>query len=115
MLVKCSKEKTLVKRVAILLSRFVISIFWPQFWKNKTLRSNHLIKVPVQQEQGVEEVPPVDEPQVENLQVGEFSIHYFQLEGDDGDVQLQQVMVEEIEAGQGPGMSTQEFNDRFFL
>jgi hypothetical protein len=79
------------------------------------LPSNHLIKEPAQQEHGVEELLPVDEPQVENLQVGEFSIHYFQLEGDDGDVQLQQVMMEQIEAGQGPGMSTQEFNDRFFL
>ena len=77
--------------------------------------SNHLIKEPAQQEHGVEELLPVDEPQVENLQVGEVSIHYFQLEGDDGDVQLQQVMMEQIEAGQGPGMSTQEFNDRFFL
>ena len=51
-----------------------------------------------------------------NLQVGEFIfILHFQLEGDDGDVELQSVIEQQLEAGQGPGLNTQEFNDRFFL
>ena len=42
-------------------------------------------------------------------------ISHFQLEGDDADAQLQAVIQEQILAGQGPGMSTQEFNERMFL
>ena len=79
---------------------------------------NHLIKEAAEQEQaqqGVGEVPPVDEPQVRNLQVGDIFILYSQLEGDDGDVELQQVIQQQLEAGQGPGLSTQEFNARMFL
>ena len=107
----------LVTRVATLLSRFVINIFcyWSQFWTNKILLFNHLIKEPAEQEQGVGEMLLEDEPQVENLQVRQFSIFYFQLEGDDGDIELQQVIQQQMEAGQGPGMTTQEFNDRMFL
>ena len=42
-------------------------------------------------------------------------IPHFQLEGDDAEVELQAVIEEQMEAGQGPGMSTQEFNDRMFI
>lgn len=102
----------LVMRVTILLSRFITNIYFIGH------NLNRLIKEPAEQEQaqqGVGEVPPGDEPQVENLQVGEFSILYFQLEGDDGNIELQQVIQQQLEAGQGPGMSTQEFNDLMFL
>ena len=67
------------------------------------------------EQQGVGEVPPVDELQVEKFASWRVFIIYFQLEGDDGDVQLQQVIQQQIEAGQGPGLSTQEFNARMFL
>ena len=40
---------------------------------------------------------------------------YFQLIGDDGDVAVQRVIEEQLEAGQGAGLTTQEFEDRFFL
>ena len=39
----------------------------------------------------------------------------FQLAGDDGDVELQRVIQMQLEAGQGPGLSTQEFEGRMFL
>ena len=38
-----------------------------------------------------------------------------QLAGDDGDVELQQVIQIQLQAGQGPGLSTQEFEERMFL
>ena len=39
----------------------------------------------------------------------------FQLAGDDGDLEVQQVIEEQIMAGQGGNqLTTQEFEDRFF-
>ena len=40
----------------------------------------------------------------------------FQLAGDDGDLELQQVIEEQILAGQGDNqLTTQEFENRFFV
>ena len=40
----------------------------------------------------------------------------FQLDGDDGNMELQQVIEEQILAGQGDNqLTTQEFEDRFFV
>ena len=41
----------------------------------------------------------------------------FQLTGDDADVGLQQVLEDQIQVGQGygPGLNTQEIEDRLFL
>ena len=38
-----------------------------------------------------------------------------QLSGYDGDADLQRVIEMQLEAGQGPGLSTQEFEQRVFL
>ena len=47
--------------------------------------------------------------------VGIIFILELQLAGDDGDVELQQVIQIQLQAGQGPGLSTQEFEERMFL
>ena len=39
----------------------------------------------------------------------------FQLAGDESDVEVQRVIEMQLEAGQGPGLSTQEFEERMFL
>ena len=39
----------------------------------------------------------------------------FQLAGDDGDAELQRVIQMQLENGQGPGLTTQEFEERMFL
>ena len=38
-----------------------------------------------------------------------------QLAGDDGDVEIQRVIQMQLEAGQGPGLSSQEFEERMFM
>ena len=51
-----------------------------------------------------------------HIQVGWLYSLYLQLVGDDGNVELQQVIEEQIRAGQGENqMSSQEFENRFFL
>ena len=39
----------------------------------------------------------------------------FQLVGDEGNMELQQVIEEQILAGHGAGLTTQEFENRFFV
>lgn len=64
-----------------------------------------------------DEGQPGDGVQVDRLASGRvcFDPFFLQLSGDDGDVELQQVIQIQLEAGQGPGLSTQEFENRMFL
>ena len=68
-----------------------------------------------QQDQVQQQLVDDLQQQVRDYLVELILIFIFQLAGDDGDLEVQQVIEEQIMAGQGGNqLTTQEFEERFF-